>query len=92
MTYLITALEGLVTFISPCLLPMLPIYLSYMAGGSTQDKKHTTIKNALGFVIGFTITFITLGAFAGSIGMLLGRQYDQRPDCHYFRSELPRRF
>ena len=39
MTYLITALEGLVTFISPCLLPMLPIYLSYMAGGSTQDKK-----------------------------------------------------
>lgn len=73
MTYLITALEGLVTFISPCLLPMLPIYLSYMAGGSTQDKKHTTLKNALGFVIGFTITFITLGAFAGSIGMLLSR-------------------
>lgn len=73
MTYLITALEGLVTFISPCLLPMLPIYLSYMAGGSTQDKKHTTIKNALGFVIGFTITFIILGAFAGSIGLLLSR-------------------
>lgn len=73
MTYLITGLEGLITFISPCLLPMLPIYLSYMAGGSDNEKKFTTVKNALGFILGFTLTFIVLGAFAGSIGMLLSR-------------------
>ncbi len=78
MIYIITALEGLITFISPCLLPMLPVYLSYLAGSySVSDnanaKKAGTVKNALGFILGFTITFIILGAFAGSIGMLLGR-------------------
>lgn len=34
MTYFITFLEGIITFISPCLLPMLPIYLSYFAGAT----------------------------------------------------------
>lgn len=74
MTYLITFLEGLITFVSPCLLPMLPIYISYLAGeeaaGSKSGNIHT-IRNALGFILGFTITFLTLGAFAGSIGMML---------------------
>ena len=37
MQYLISFLEGIVTFISPCLLPMLPIYLSYFAGGGVQS-------------------------------------------------------
>ena len=37
MTYFITFLEGVITFISPCLLPMLPIYLSYFAGGSPEE-------------------------------------------------------
>lgn len=78
MIYIITALEGLITFISPCLLPMLPVYLSYLAGSfsisdGTNAQKTATVKNALGFILGFTITFIILGAFAGSIGMLLSR-------------------
>lgn len=73
MIYLITALEGIITFISPCLLPMLPIYLSYMAGSASQNKKHITLINALGFILGFTIMFMILGAFAGSLGMVLSR-------------------
>lgn len=74
LQYLISFLEGIITFISPCLLPMLPIYISYFAGGEPQlkDKAHT-IKNALGFVLGFTIIFMLLGAFAGTIGALLLR-------------------
>lgn len=72
MQYLIVFLEGITTFISPCLLPMIPIYITYFAG-SNADKKQT-LKNALGFVLGFTIIFTLLGAFAGSIGVLL-RQY-----------------
>ncbi|MGL5259825.1 MAG: cytochrome c biogenesis CcdA family protein [Lachnospiraceae bacterium] len=74
MQYFISFLEGIITFISPCLLPMLPIYISYFAGGDThsKDKSHT-IKNALGFVLGFTIIFMILGAFAGTIGALLTR-------------------
>ena len=74
MEYLVTFLEGVITFISPCLLPMLPIYLSYLAGGKDTDKKSRILTNALGFILGFTITFLILGAFAGSVGMLL-RKY-----------------
>ena len=74
MTYFITFLEGIITFISPCLLPMLPIYLSYFAGGNPDESQGTVLKNAVGFVLGFTIVFVAMGAFAGSIGALL-RQY-----------------
>ena len=69
MQYIITFLEGIITFVSPCLLPMLPIYLSYFAG-SADDRK-TTIRNAIAFILGFTIVFVILGAFAGTIGLLL---------------------
>ena len=53
MQYIIAFLEGVITFISPCLLPMLPIYISYFAGGGERNAK-STLKNALGFVVGFT--------------------------------------
>ena len=69
MQYFIAFLEGIITFISPCLLPMLPVYISYFAGGEDNSKK--TLRNAFGFVLGFSIVFISLGAFAGSIGSLL---------------------
>ena len=69
MTYLIAFLEGIITFISPCILPMLPLYISYFANG--EDNKKKTLANALGFVLGFTIVFVILGAFAGGIGRLL---------------------
>lgn len=74
MQYFVTFLEGLVTFISPCLLPMLPIYLSYLAGeeAAKKDTIHfKTLINAIGFVAGFTVMFICMGAFAGTIGMFL---------------------
>lgn len=73
MEYFITFLEGLITFISPCLLPMLPIYLTYLAGSDEEHQKSATLKNALGFILGFSIMFLIMGAFAGSIGMLLTR-------------------
>ena len=74
MGYLISFLEGIITFISPCLLPMLPIYISYFAGQDSENKKKNTLVNALGFVLGFTIIFTVLGAFAASLGSLL-REY-----------------
>ena len=70
MAYLVTFLEGLITFISPCLLPMLPVYLSYFAGGEENTSSRTVLRNALGFVAGFTLLFLLMGAFAGSIGSL----------------------
>ena len=73
MQYLVSFLEGIVTFISPCLLPMLPIYISYFAGGGERSTGRT-LKGALGFVTGFTLIFVALGALAGTLGSFL-RQY-----------------
>lgn len=73
MQYFISFLEGIITFISPCLLPMLPIYISYFAGGGERTAAKT-VKNALGFVSGFTVVFVLLGALAGTIGGFL-REY-----------------
>ena len=70
MEYFIAFLEGIITFISPCLLPMLPIYVSYFAGGKEGGNKKI-IKNAIGFILGFTVVFVALGALAGSLGRLL---------------------
>ena len=70
MQYFISLLEGIVTFISPCLLPMLPIYISYFAGGSERNNKRV-VQNALGFILGSTVVFVLLGALAGSFGRLL---------------------
>ena len=70
MQYLISFLEGFITFISPCLLPMLPIYASYFAGGGERSRKKVFF-GALGFVLGFTIVFVALGALAGTLGSLL---------------------
>lgn len=70
MQYLISFLEGIITFISPCLLPMLPIYVSYFAGGGERTTKKT-LSNALGFVLGFTLVFVALGALAGTVGSFL---------------------
>lgn len=70
MQYLVAFLEGIITFISPCLLPMLPIYISYFAGGG-QRSVGKTLKGALGFVIGFTAVFVALGALAGTVGSIL---------------------
>ncbi|WP_026395827.1 cytochrome c biogenesis CcdA family protein [Acetobacterium malicum] len=68
MNYFISFLEGIITFISPCLLPLLPVYISYFAGQTSNGNKSNAFINALGFVLGFTIVFVLLGAFAGVIG------------------------
>lgn len=70
MQYIIAFLEGVITFISPCLLPMLPIYISYFAGGGERSAGKT-LRGALGFVTGFTLVFMALGALAGTVGSFL---------------------
>lgn len=70
MQYVISFLEGIITFISPCLLPILPIYISYFAGGGERSTKKT-LTGAIGFVVGFTVVFILMGALAGTVGSFL---------------------
>ena len=70
MQYLISFLEGVITFISPCLLPMLPVYVSYFAGGGERSIRKT-LGGASGFVLGFTLVFVAMGALAGTLGSFL---------------------
>lgn len=70
MQYIVSFLEGIITFISPCLLPMLPIYISYFSGGG-ERRAAETLKCALGFVCGFTAVFVSMGALAASFGGFL---------------------
>ena len=78
MLYLITFLEGIISFLSPCMLPMLPLYLSYFAGdagrnGTDNTNKRRVFLHACAFVVGFSVVFVALGVFAGTLGMLLTR-------------------
>ena len=73
MEYLITFLEGIVSFLSPCMLPLLPAYVSYFAGG--MDRRRHTVARAVMFVLGFALVFCVLGVTAGSLGAALSRHH-----------------
>lgn len=83
MQYAITFLEGVVTFISPCLLPLLPVYVAFFAGGiengpsadnnAASASLWRTAISAFGFIIGFSLLFVALGAFAGTVGGFFAR-------------------
>lgn len=60
-------LAGVLMFLAPCTLPIVPGYLAFIAGG-----KGRVVRNALGFVLGFSVIFILLGALAGFLGSIIG--------------------
>lgn len=64
----IALLAGLVTFLSPCVLPLVPGYLGYVSGAAQSKTK--LVMGAILFVLGFTLVFVTLGVLAGSAGLL----------------------
>lgn len=70
MEYLILFLEGIITFISPCILPMLPIYATYFIGGKERSRRNVLV-NSIGFVLGFSIIFTLLGGAAGTFGIYI---------------------
>lgn len=71
-------MEGLASFLSPCLLPLLPVYIGYLSGEITEGKynRKTLIINSLFFSIGFSIVFILMGVTASSIGQFLNEYKD----------------
>ncbi len=71
MDYFLSFLEGIITFISPCLLPMVPVYISFFAGQEGELKSNRAVIHAVGFILGFTVIFVTMGAFAGTLGRFL---------------------
>lgn len=67
---------GVVSFVSPCVLPLVPIYLGHLSGVSVQNGKiqggKTTFLHSIAFVVGFSIVFIALGATVGLLGGTAG--------------------
>ena len=61
---------GLLSFLSPCVLPLVPSYLAYV-GGSGATSRRLLLRNASLFVVGFSLIFIGLGASASALGSLL---------------------
>lgn len=66
LQYIITFLQGVVSFVAPCVLPMLPVYVSYIAG--TDKGKGNVFIRSLFFVLGFTAVYTIFGLFAGTLG------------------------
>ncbi len=70
---------GILSFLSPCVLPLVPAYISFMSGVSIEDLRHgdrrevlgKTVITAIAFIVGFSIVFVLLGATATTLGKLL---------------------
>jgi len=82
--YITAFLGGLLSFLSPCVLPLIPSYVSFITGISFDDFKSgdkarvrkLTLINSSIFVLGFSTVFILLGVFSSYVGRLLSMYYD----------------
>jgi len=69
---------GLVSFLSPCVLPLVPGYVSLISGAGIEELKsqeanlwRKVMLNSIGFILGFSVVFVTLGAISTEVGQLL---------------------
>lgn len=70
---------GVLSFLSPCVLPLIPSYVSFITGMSLEDvqrSRRIAVVHSLLFILGFTIVFLALGATATALGQLLFRYRD----------------
>lgn len=71
ITFPLAVLAGLLSFVSPCVLPLMPVYLSYLTGvtvaGETPAGRHRVVAHALAFIVGFALVFILIGATVGLV-------------------------
>ena len=68
MALIVAVIAGLISFFSPCVLPLIPGYLAYSAGMTDIKNKARTALGATLFVLGFSVLFISYGALFGSLG------------------------
>lgn len=79
VSFSVAFVAGILTFLSPCILPLIPVYISYITGisfdelkkGQTREIRKKTLVHSLLFILGFSLVFITLGASATYLGRLL---------------------
>ena len=77
-------LAGLISFLSPCVLPLVPGYVSLISGAGVEELKQpdarllrSVMRNSIMFIAGFTVVFITLGAVASSVGQIVSEHLAQ---------------
>ena len=73
VSFILAFSAGLLSFLSPCVLPLVPAYVSYLTGLAvseinTNKAKLTLLYKSIGFIIGFTIVFIIMGASISTLG------------------------
>src|SRR2546425_13259637 len=73
-------MAGLFSFLSPCVLPLVPGYVSLISGAGVEELKsqesqllHKVMLNSIAFILGFSIVFIALGAISTQVGQLMAR-------------------
>lgn len=71
MEFVFTFLEGMASFLSPCIVPMLPVYAIYFA--STESNRAATAARAVFFVLGYAAVFVILGVAAGVLGSFVSQ-------------------
>ncbi len=75
VTMILAFAAGLLSFLAPCILPLVPVYLSYLSGATiapgTTPNRRTVFPHALAFVLGFSLVFVALGASVGLVGRAL---------------------
>ena len=71
---------GLISFLSPCVLPLVPGYVSLISGAGVEELKsqqsqlmRRVMVNSVGFILGFSIVFVTLGAISTEVGQMAAR-------------------
>jgi cytochrome c-type biogenesis protein len=64
-------IAGVLSFLSPCVLPLVPSYLAFIGGSATQQDRWLTLRNSLLFILGFSLIFIAYGASASVLGSVL---------------------
>ncbi|MCE1177844.1 MAG: cytochrome c biogenesis protein CcdA [Micrococcales bacterium] len=75
VTLPVATLAGVVSFASPCFLPIVPVFVGYLVGSTPAETpafRRTAVRQALAFVAGFTLVFIALWASIGLVGYALG--------------------
>ena len=82
ISFSLAFLAGILSFLSPCVLPLVPSYVSFITGVSFEDLtagtdrrriRNLTITNSLAFIFGFSAVFISLGASSSAVGQMLFR-------------------
>jgi cytochrome c-type biogenesis protein len=71
VSFLLAFGYGVLSFVSPCILPLIPVYLANIAGTTDSKRRWQTFKNSAAFVVGFTVMFTLWGAGAGMLGSAL---------------------